>query len=1248
MFSGLKKIFLGCVVSFVVCFVFFGFEGNVAYANTCTSQATGSWGTIATWTGCGGVVPQVGDNVVIANTHNVTIVTGSINTVTDITIQSGGTLTQNNTSTQTILGDLTVESGGVLTHGYNTTAHSYELDVSAANVTIDGSINVDGRGFMGGTHGQLDPNGYGPSGGGLKAGGAHFGNGGSFTVYGPYPGGTAYGVIGAIATLGSGGGNAYTNSDDGGDGGGLVIITASGSVTVNGSITAVGSGAQNGDSGGGAGGAVKIVADNVYRNAGTYSISVNGEGTGNLGGGGGGGGIYVGYSSSNQIVSGEVTYSGGNSANGNDGAVGTFLAEQLNSAPEVTTVPVFSSQATSGTGYVTLTMIVDDADGHALKVKTEYSDDGGSTWYNPVLNSVTGSVEDGAVEFDNSEAYQIGTNTGVLTTSANTLTIVWDTQSASNGNGALATVAIEEDVQFRITPHDGTVDGSVGGSISFTVDNTDPAGLADFAVDSQTDTGITFSWTAVTTETNWDHYELWYSTAPGVSIGTVFEWDDVDDADLGTMATTGTTMTGLNTLLNVYYYKIWAFDTFGNTISGIEEWTAASPGVPSLGTLAPTSLVVTIDYNSNPAATTFAIEETLSGNYVQADGTIGGSAVWQDEDTWGPTVLVTGLTPNALYKFGLNARTDSSVETGVDMPSNPSYTLANVPSSLVVTVDSSTQITASWGYNSNAMGTEYYVENVSTGANSGWITATSTSFSGLGCGTANAVKVKARNTDSTETAYTSEITVTTSSCGGGVILSPSRSSSRSRSSSSDEEEEGDEDEDSGDDDEGDEIVDEVPDEVADDREEYDREDESVPEDLDEVVDSPVVEVEDVVNVERRPVYIAPEPFEISLDNERAERQRFLDSFDDYADRVESYNDEVRRYFEVDYDFDGDGISNMDEVEAGLNPASVDSDGDGFSDGAERAYGSNPLDSNSVAERFVGMDGSRDSDGDGISDLVELMIGSNPEDSDDGASDQFFGIQDDDDTPTLTVGTLRNIASSGGSPVFSGISSSKPNGEVTITVKDMDGAVIKTMTVKTDAEGKFVAAPLLALADAGVKEGDDIFAQVDDGKTFMLSIVKEIASPEIEVSGAGIEVLDNVDVDEFDYGVALPDQWYKIIVSDKALLYIKGTKHEGRFVAALKDLSNQPEDMKIFAGTANPKTRIVFFFESMITTSVVITDLDGWFELPLPKGLAVGPHKFTGVEINLKNGTVSAPVRGILTMVRPNKILNDMLAKFAIQ
>jgi len=99
---------------------------------------------------------------------------------------------------------------------------------------------------------------------------------------------------------------------------------------------------------------------------------------------------------------------------------------------------------------------------------------------------------------------------------------------------------------------------------------------------------------------------------------------------------------------------------------------------------------------------------------------------------------------------------------------------------------------------------------------------------------------------------------------------------------------------------------------------------------------------------------------------------------------------------------------------------------------------------------------------------------------------------------------------------------------------------------------------------------------------------------------------------------------------------------------LKGLRNQSEDMKIFAGTANPKTRIVFFFESLITTSVVITDLDGQFEVSAPLALGEGPHKFIGVEANLKNGTVSAPVRGILTMVRPNKILNEMLAKFAIR
>jgi outer membrane protein OmpA-like peptidoglycan-associated protein len=43
------------------------------------------------------------------------------------------------------------------------------------------------------------------------------------------------------------------------------------------------------------------------------------------------------------------------------------------------------------------------------------------------------------------------------------------------------------------------------------------------------------------------------------------------------------------------------------------------------------------------------------------------------------------------------------------------------------------------------------------------------------------------------------------------------------------------------------------------------------------------------------------------------------------------------------DADGDGVSDVDEIAAGTNPASADSDGDGFTDAQEKDMGTNPLD-----------------------------------------------------------------------------------------------------------------------------------------------------------------------------------------------------------------------------------------------------------------------------------------------------------------
>jgi thiol-disulfide isomerase/thioredoxin len=63
------------------------------------------------------------------------------------------------------------------------------------------------------------------------------------------------------------------------------------------------------------------------------------------------------------------------------------------------------------------------------------------------------------------------------------------------------------------------------------------------------------------------------------------------------------------------------------------------------------------------------------------------------------------------------------------------------------------------------------------------------------------------------------------------------------------------------------------------------------------------------------------------------------------------------------DSDGDGLSNGEEKDAGLDPDSADTDGDGIEDGAEEASGTDPL----VA----------DTDGDGLVDGAELSVGTDP-------------------------------------------------------------------------------------------------------------------------------------------------------------------------------------------------------------------------------------------------------------------------------
>ncbi len=104
--------------------------------------------------------------------------------------------------------------------------------------------------------------------------------------------------------------------------------------------------------------------------------------------------------------------------------------------------------------------------------------------------------------------------------------------------------------------------------------------------------------------------------------------------------------------------------------ANLAKYTQANvPAAPTVAGATPYTLNVTVNENSNPTNTTFAI--TISGgsytegtHWVQADGSIGTSTVWQTDATWG-TKTVTGLAIGTTYTFKVKARNGDNVETAL-------------------------------------------------------------------------------------------------------------------------------------------------------------------------------------------------------------------------------------------------------------------------------------------------------------------------------------------------------------------------------------------------------------------------------------------------------------------------------------------------------------------------------------------------------------------------------------------------------
>ena len=236
-----------------------------------------------------------------------------------LTVSGGATV--NSSSSALILSGLLIDSGATLTH--LSTQSILDLTVLGdAVVQTNGFISVDAKGYNGAQGGP---------GAGLMltndgSGGGYGGTGGASAS--GTPGGSTYGSASQPVDLGSRGGlnPAYSGFCQGG---GSVLLRVTGTLTVNGEISANGNSALFEGGGGGAGGSIWLTARQID---GFGLITANGGQGEDSGGGGGGGGRIAINSRTNNFV-GAIYARGGVGAN--PGQNGTVLVSNI-PAPQIT------------------------------------------------------------------------------------------------------------------------------------------------------------------------------------------------------------------------------------------------------------------------------------------------------------------------------------------------------------------------------------------------------------------------------------------------------------------------------------------------------------------------------------------------------------------------------------------------------------------------------------------------------------------------------------------------------------------------------------------------------------------------------------------------------------------------------------------------------------------------------------------------------------------------------------------------
>jgi hypothetical protein len=465
-----------------------------------------------------------------------------------------------------------------------------------------------------------------------------------------------------------------------------------------------------GDGGGGAGGGIKIAAKTILGIPLNFSAYGGASGGANAGGGGGGC-VQVTYKTSTSIGLGQIGVTGGSGFV--SGSAGTKSITQL---PPATPV---GPLVTNNISTQSITASWSAGNGGETYYVVEFSTNTidfsfvSSTPLSTTTYSFSGLSPNSQYTFR--VASSNGSATSTYITSAPAYTLAAPASSVLTSNPTTSTI-----------------------NVYWNTSLSNPTSTEYAILNSSSLKYITASGFETTSSTFFTS-SSWSGSVKGLVSNADYQFVVIAKNTSGITSTTSSPSVSTSTLINV-------------------------PGSPTASSTTSTnSLAVSLNPNNNSSSTTYALYLLPTNTHLTSSGLAAGGPTYFSTSSWNGYVF--GLSPNSSYQF--LAYTSNSL---VSNTSTAVYTAASVPTSVLATTNNGSQITVSWSGDA----TNYFVENVTAGTNSGWVSGSSTVFSGLQCGTSYDFRVKGRNNDLVETGFSSHVSNATSGCittGGGASIS---------------------------------------------------------------------------------------------------------------------------------------------------------------------------------------------------------------------------------------------------------------------------------------------------------------------------------------------------------------------------------------------------------------------------------------------------------------------------------------------